>query len=61
MSCIYVMCITYLLAKQATYELKTDEIKIDHLKLSSFLHTHIAQYDTYQKLIPGSQVKKTKG
>ena len=63
MSCMYVMCvcITYLLAKQATYELKTDGIKVGHLKLSSFLHTHIGQYDTFQKLIPGSQIKKTKG
>lgn len=63
MSCMYVMCvcITYLLSKQATYELKTDGIKIGHLKLSSFLHTHIGQYDTFQKLIPGSQIKKTKG
>lgn len=59
--CYVCVCITYILAKQATYELKTDETKIGRLKLSPFLHTHIGQYDTCQKLIPGSQIKKTKG
>lgn len=54
-ACYMCVCITYILAKQATYELKTDETKTGHLKLSPFLHTHIGQYDTCQKLI-----KKTK-
>lgn len=57
----YVCVYNIFIGQTATYELKTDGIKIGHLKLSSFLHTHIGQYDTYQKLIPGSQIKKTKG
>ena len=60
-SCYVCICITYILAKQAAYELKTDETKIGHLKLWPFLYTHIGQYGTCQKLIPGSQIKKTKG